>query len=104
MKQRASDYNTKLYFVQLLEEFGSFEYTRKKLEELKNETLKEIKRIGLRDNEFVVRIFDEALNSLETEIYCEQKKIEIINMNKRKASKIKKINCNTMFTCATLNK
>lgn len=46
LRQRTKDNEVKKYCVSLLEKYGSFEYTRKKLVQLHNEASDEVKRFG----------------------------------------------------------
>ena len=46
LKKRTTDEDLKRYCVSLMEEIGSFAYTRKKLEELEREILDEIRNLG----------------------------------------------------------
>lgn len=55
----------------LLEQFGSFEYTRKKLEKLRDEAIEEMNRIG--KNPRMEEIFKIMLNNLENEVNCDWK-------------------------------
>jgi geranylgeranyl pyrophosphate synthase len=55
--------------VYLLEQFGSFEYTRKKLEKLRDEAIEEMNRIG--KNPRMEEIFKIMLNNLENEVNCD---------------------------------
>ncbi|XP_063906402.1 terpene synthase-like [Zophobas morio] len=63
LKQRTSDKNVKLYFIKLLEEFGSLDYTLESLEKLKNEYMEEITKIAA--NPEMEKILDDALNDIE---------------------------------------
>ena len=53
----------KLYFIKLLEEFGSLDYTLESLEKLKNEYMEEITKIAA--NPEMEKILDDALNDIE---------------------------------------
>jgi len=46
LRQRTKDNEVKKYCVQLLEKFGSFEYTRKKLKQLHDEAISEVQKLG----------------------------------------------------------
>jgi geranylgeranyl pyrophosphate synthase len=57
----------KKYFVRLLEKFGSFEYTIKVLEKLRDEAVEEMNRIG--GNSHLEEIFELILNNIDSEVY-----------------------------------
>jgi geranylgeranyl diphosphate synthase type 3 len=57
----------KKYFVGLLEKFGSFEYTIKVLEKLRDEAVEEMNRIG--GNSHLEEIFELILNNIDSEVY-----------------------------------
>ncbi|XP_068915771.1 terpene synthase-like isoform X2 [Tenebrio molitor] len=69
LKQKTRDIEIKKHFVCLLEKFGSFEYTRKKLEKLRDEAIEEMNRIG--KNPRMEEIFKIMLNNLENEVNCD---------------------------------
>lgn len=46
LRQRTKDNEVKKYCVSLLEKYGSFEYTRKKLLQLHSEARQEVQRLG----------------------------------------------------------
>jgi geranylgeranyl pyrophosphate synthase len=57
----------KKYFVRLLEKFGSFEYTIKVLEKLRDEAVEEMNKIG--GNSHLEEIFELILNNIDSEVY-----------------------------------
>ncbi|XP_063906168.1 terpene synthase-like [Zophobas morio] len=63
LKQRTSDYEVKVRFVKLLEEFGSLDYTLRSLKKLKSECVEEMKKIAV--NLEMEKILDDALNYME---------------------------------------
>lgn len=60
LKKRTQKNEVKRYCVSLLEKFGSFNYTRKMLEELDMQARTEIKRLG--GNPHMIKILDGLLN------------------------------------------
>ncbi|KAJ3652911.1 hypothetical protein Zmor_018836 [Zophobas morio] len=69
LKQRPLDMESKKLFVDILESFGSFEYTRKELEKLKNGILTDADNMNMGKNPYLERILEDVLGNLETEIY-----------------------------------
>ncbi|CAH1375960.1 unnamed protein product [Tenebrio molitor] len=69
LKQRTTDIEIKKRFVSLLEKFGSFRYTRKTLEKLRDEAVEEMNKFG--GNSRIEDILRIVLNNLETEVYYE---------------------------------
>ncbi|XP_068915374.1 terpene synthase-like [Tenebrio molitor] len=69
LRQKTTDIEIKKRFVSLLEKFGSFEYTRKTLEKLRDEAIDEMNKIG--KNPRMEEIFKIVLNDLESEVYCD---------------------------------
>ncbi|KAJ3625166.1 hypothetical protein MTP99_018728 [Tenebrio molitor] len=67
LKQKTKDIETKKYFVRLLEKFGSFEYTIKVLEKLRDEAVEEMNKIG--GNSHLEEIFELILNNIDSEVY-----------------------------------
>ncbi|XP_013774294.2 geranylgeranyl pyrophosphate synthase-like [Limulus polyphemus] len=57
IRQRTRDVEIKKYSVDLMEKFGSFEYTRKTLEELDREARVEVERLG--GNPHLIVVLDE---------------------------------------------
>ena len=60
---------SKKLFVDIMEGFGSFEYTRKVMEELKNGILADVDKMNLRKNSCLERLLQDVFDNLETEIY-----------------------------------
>ncbi|XP_066602824.1 terpene synthase isoform X2 [Prorops nasuta] len=60
LRQRTKNVEVKRYCVNLLEKFGSFEYTRKILEELDKKAREEVDRLG--GNPLLTKVFDELLS------------------------------------------
>ncbi|CAH2105308.1 unnamed protein product [Euphydryas editha] len=60
LRQRTRDVEVKRYCISLLEKFGSFQYTRDRLQELDNEARAEVKRLG--GNPHLEELLDELLN------------------------------------------
>ena len=60
---------SKKLFLDILESFGSFEYTRKELEKLKNGILTDADNMNMGKNPYLERILEDVLGNLETEIY-----------------------------------
>ncbi|XP_063924824.1 terpene synthase-like [Zophobas morio] len=69
LKQRPLDVESKKLFVDIMESFGSFEQTRKAMEELRCGILADIDKINLGKNLCMERVLQNALDNLETEIY-----------------------------------
>ena len=69
LKKRPLDIESKKLFVEILESFGSFEYTRKVLEELKNGILVDVDNMNVGKNLYLERVLHDVLDNLETEIY-----------------------------------
>ncbi|XP_046963277.1 terpene synthase-like [Nymphalis io] len=60
LRQRTRDVEVKRYCISLLERFGSFQYTRDRLQELDNEARAEVKRLG--GNPHLEELLDELLS------------------------------------------
>ena len=60
---------SKKLFLDILESFGSFEYTRKELEKLKNGILIDVDNMNMGKNPQLERVLEDVLGNLETEIY-----------------------------------
>ncbi|XP_045446781.1 geranylgeranyl pyrophosphate synthase [Melitaea cinxia] len=60
LRQRTRDVEVKRYCISLLEKFGSFQYTRDRLQELDNEARAEVKRLG--GNPYLEELLDELLS------------------------------------------
>lgn len=56
LRQRTKDNEVKKYCVSLLEKYGSFEYTRNKLAELRKEAIDELQKLG--DNPFMTKVIE----------------------------------------------
>lgn len=56
MKQRPEEVEIKRKFVDLLEKYGSFNYTKKKIRELDEDARREIKRLG--ENPLLLEFLD----------------------------------------------
>ncbi|XP_063924483.1 geranylgeranyl pyrophosphate synthase-like [Zophobas morio] len=69
LKKRPLDMESKKLFVDIMEGFGSFEYTRKVMEELKNGILADVDKMNLRKNSCLERLLQDVFDNLETEIY-----------------------------------
>ena len=69
LKKRPLDIESKKLFVEILESFGSFEYTRKVLEELKNGILVDVDDMNVGKKSCLERVLHDVLDNLETEIY-----------------------------------
>ena len=69
LKKRPLDVESKKLFVEIMESFGSFEYTRKVLEELKNGILVDVDNMNVGKNLYLERVLHDVLDNLETEIY-----------------------------------
>ncbi|XP_063924467.1 terpene synthase-like [Zophobas morio] len=69
LKRRPLDMESKKLFVDILESFGSFEYTRKELEKLKNGILTDADNMNMGKNPYLKRVLEDLLGNLETEIY-----------------------------------
>ena len=60
IRQRTRDIEIKRYCIKLLHNFGSFDYTKKTLEELDAEARAEIEKLG--GNPLLLGVLDELLN------------------------------------------
>ena len=60
---------TKKLFVNIMDSFGSFEYTRNALEDLKNEIRADLEKTKVEKNPLIERIFHDVFSSLDNEIY-----------------------------------
>ena len=69
LKRRPLDMESKKLFIDILESFGSFEYTRKELEKLKNGILIDVDNMNMGKNPQLERVLEDVLGNLETEIY-----------------------------------
>ncbi|XP_063925300.1 terpene synthase-like [Zophobas morio] len=69
LKRRPLDMESKKLFVDILESFGSFEYTRRELEKLKIGILTDADSMNMGKNPYLERILEDVLGNLETEIY-----------------------------------
>ncbi|KAJ3652916.1 hypothetical protein Zmor_018841 [Zophobas morio] len=69
LKRRPLDMESKKLFLDILESFGSFEYTRKELEKLKNGILIDVDNMNMGKNPQLERVLEDVLGNLETEIY-----------------------------------
>ncbi|XP_063924481.1 terpene synthase-like [Zophobas morio] len=69
LKPRPLDMESKKLFVDILESFGSFEYTRRELEKLKIGILTDADHMNMGKNPYLERILEDVLGNLETEIY-----------------------------------
>ncbi|XP_063916578.1 terpene synthase-like isoform X1 [Zophobas morio] len=72
IRKRPTDLETKKVFVNILESFGSFEYTRKTLGKLRGDILSEVDNLQLNENPYLKRVLEDILNNLETEIYFDR--------------------------------
>lgn len=63
MKQRPEEIEVKRKFVDLLEKFGSFSYTRKKIKELDADARRDIKRLG--GNLLLIELLDKLLEIIK---------------------------------------
>lgn len=66
LRQRTNDIEVKKYCINLLEKFGSFEYTRTVLEELDKKARDEVQRIG--GNPLLIKVLDELINWKSQEV------------------------------------
>ncbi|XP_063925129.1 terpene synthase-like [Zophobas morio] len=69
LKKRPLDMETKKLFVNIMDSFGSFEYTRNALEDLKNEIRADLEKTKVEKNPLIERIFHDVFSSLDNEIY-----------------------------------
>ncbi|CAH2241849.1 jg16238 [Pararge aegeria aegeria] len=60
LRQRTRDVEVKRYCISLLEKFGSFQYTRERLQQLDDEARAEVKRLG--GNPHLEELLDELLS------------------------------------------
>ena len=60
LRQRTTDLELKNYCVKLLENYGSFEYTRKVLEGLDQKVRQEVEKLG--GNVHLVKLMDDLKN------------------------------------------
>ena len=60
LRQRTTDLELKKYCVKLLENYGSFEYTRKVLEGLDQKVRQEVEKLG--GNVHLVKLMDDLKN------------------------------------------
>ncbi|KAJ3665291.1 hypothetical protein Zmor_000792 [Zophobas morio] len=72
LKRRPLDIESKKVFVNILESFGSFEYTRKVLEDLKDEILADAEKMNMGKNPYLERILQNLFDNFETETYYDR--------------------------------
>ncbi|XP_053989677.1 terpene synthase-like [Hylaeus volcanicus] len=60
LRRRTKDFYMKRYCIELLEQFGSFDYTRATLEEMDKQIREEIQRLG--GNPLLVKCMDDLLD------------------------------------------
>lgn len=63
LKQRPEEIEVKREFVDLLEKFGSFNYTKKKIKELDADARLFIKRLG--DNPLLIQLLDKLIEIVD---------------------------------------
>ncbi|KAJ3653044.1 hypothetical protein Zmor_018962 [Zophobas morio] len=69
LKQRPLDIESKKVFVEIMEGFGSFEFTRNVLENLRKGILADVEKMKLEKNPYLEKILEDIFSRLETEIY-----------------------------------
>ena len=60
MRQRTNDVEVKKYAIQLLEDAGSFEYTRQQMRQLDSKIRREVEKLN--GNQFLKKLLDEMQN------------------------------------------
>ncbi|KAJ3645854.1 hypothetical protein Zmor_023478 [Zophobas morio] len=71
LKSRPLTIESKKNFVEIMESFGSFEYTRNVLEDLKKGILEEVIKMKLERNLQLERVLEDIFTHLETEIFAD---------------------------------
>ncbi|KAJ3658218.1 hypothetical protein Zmor_009971 [Zophobas morio] len=69
LKKRPLDIESKKLFVDILESFGSFKYTRKVLEDLKDGIFADVDKMNMGKNPYLERVLQNIFDNFETEIY-----------------------------------
>ncbi|XP_063923649.1 terpene synthase-like [Zophobas morio] len=72
LKNRPLDMESKKLFVDIMESFGSFEYTRKLLEDTKNGVFDEVDKMKIGKNPHLQRVLEDIFTKLETDLFIDK--------------------------------
>jgi geranylgeranyl pyrophosphate synthase len=64
LKQKCVGKEMGMYVITLLEEFGSFEYTKQKILQLRDEIYEEMKKFD--ENPYMLQLIENALSQMDT--------------------------------------